>query len=133
MLGKPVKESVATGRRKCAVSSVRLREGSGQIDINGKGFEEYFPLEVQREMILAPLKKTKLEKKFSLIVRVSGGGIEGQAMATRLGISRALVKESEIFKQELKSEGFLTRDSRIKERKKYGHKKARKSYQFSKR
>lgn len=131
---KAIKESVATGRRKRAVSSVRLREGTGKIDVNGRNFSEYFPLEVQRAMILAPLKEVNHdEKKYDIIIRVSGGGIEGQAMATRLGVSRALVKENETLKQSLKPLGFLTRDPRKKERKKYGHKKARKSFQFSKR
>lgn len=131
---KTIKESVATGRRKRAVSSVRLREGNGKIDVNGRSFSEYFPLEVQRSLILSPLKEVNHdEKKYDIIIRVSGGGIEGQAMATRLGVSRALVKENETLKQSLKPLGFLTRDPRKKERKKYGHKKARKSFQFSKR
>lgn len=131
---KTIKESVATGRRKRAVSSVRLREGNGKIDVNGRSFSEYFPLEVQRSMILAPLREVNQdERKYDIIIRVSGGGIEGQAMATRLGVARALVKENEILKQSLKPLGFLTRDPRKKERKKYGHKKARKSFQFSKR
>ncbi len=131
---KVIKESVATGRRKRAVSSVRLREGNGKIDVNGRNFFEYFPLEVQRSMILAPLKEVNQDvRKYDIIIRVSGGGIEGQAMATRLGVARALVKENETLKQSLKPLGFLTRDPRKKERKKYGHKKARKSFQFSKR
>lgn len=133
MVVKSIKESVATGRRKRAVASVRLREGRGQIDVNRRSFEEYFPLEVQREMILSPLKKSGLLGKFDMIIRVSGGGIQGQASATRLGISRALVKEDEDLRHDMKVEGFLTRDPREKERKKYGHKKARKSFQYSKR
>ncbi|WP_213357697.1 30S ribosomal protein S9 [Chlamydiifrater phoenicopteri] len=129
-----IQESVATGRRKRAVSSVRLRPGTGKIDINGRTFEEYFPIQVQRDMILAPFKTTgKGEDQYDIIIRVSGGGVQGQAIATRLGISRALVKEDEANKQDLKSLGYLTRDPRKKERKKYGHKKARKSFQFSKR
>lgn len=132
-VGSKIVESVATGRRKRAVSSVRLRPGNGKIDVNGRSFEEYFTLEIQRDVILAPLKLAQLEGKFDLIVRVKGGGIEGQVIATRLGLSRALVKEDASFKQDLKGQGFLTRDPRRKERKKYGRKKARKSFQFSKR
>ncbi|WP_066483461.1 30S ribosomal protein S9 [Candidatus Chlamydia sanziniae] len=128
-----MQESVATGRRKQAVSSVRLRPGSGKIDVNGKTFKEYFPSEIQRTTILSPLKTIGNQDQFDLIIRVSGGGIQGQVIATRLGLARALLKENEESRQELKSCGFLTRDPRKKERKKYGHKKARKSFQFSKR
>jgi small subunit ribosomal protein S9 len=130
---KKIEETVATGRRKCAVSSVRLRPGSGKIDVNGKDFFEYFPLKIQQKTILAPLAQMEKENQYDLIIRVNGGGIEGQVIATRLGLARALVKENEESKQELKGQGFLTRDPRRKERKKYGHKKARKSFQFSKR
>ncbi|AID37927.1 30S ribosomal protein S9 [Chlamydia muridarum str. Nigg 2 MCR] len=128
-----MQESVATGRRKQAVSSVRLRSGNGKIDVNGKTLEQYFPLEVQRATILAPLKMLGDVNSFDLIIRVSGGGVQGQVIATRLGLARAVLQEKEDMKQELKSQGFLTRDPRKKERKKYGRKKARKSFQFSKR
>ncbi|UFX23103.1 30S ribosomal protein S9 [Chlamydia trachomatis] len=128
-----IQESVATGRRKQAVSSVRLRSGNGKIDVNGKTLEQYFPLEVQRATILAPLKMLGDVNSFDLIIRVSGGGVQGQVIATRLGLARAVLQEKEDMKQELKSQGFLTRDPRKKERKKYGRKKARKSFQFSKR
>lgn len=128
-----MEETVATGRRKTAVSSVRLRSGSGNIDVNGKKFEQYFPTEVQRQTILAPFETIGGPKKFDLIIRVKGGGIEGQVIATRLGISRALMQENEGLHPEFKSKGFLTRDSRKKERKKYGHAGARKRFQFSKR
>jgi Ribosomal protein S9 len=128
-----IQESVATGRRKQAVSSVRLRSGNGKIDVNGKTLEQYFPLEVQRATILAPLKMLGDVNNFDLIIRVSGGGVQGQVIATRLGLARAVLQEKEDMKQELKSQGFLTRDPRKKERKKYGRKKARKSFQFSKR
>lgn len=129
-----IKEFVATGRRKRAVSSVRLRPGSGKIDVNGKSFEDYFPLQIQRDIILSPLKIVgDNSEQYDMIVRVNGGGIQGQVIATRLGLARALVKEDSDTKQNLKVEGFLTRDPRKKERKKYGHKKARKSFQFSKR
>jgi small subunit ribosomal protein S9 len=126
-------ETVGVGRRKTAVSSVRLRRGSGIVDINGRGFEEHFPLQLQRDLILAPLAKFGDPTKVDLIVRVRGGGLESQAIATRLGISRALVQKDEALRSDLGQLGFLTRDSRKKERKKYGHKKARKSFQFSKR
>lgn len=128
-----LEETVATGRRKTAVSSVRLRRGTGNIDINGKTFEEYFPLEIQRNTVLAPFQKLNGNGKHDLIIRVKGGGIEGQVIATRLGVARALLSEDENLHHEFKSHGFLTRDSRKKERKKYGHAKARKRFQFSKR
>ncbi len=133
MAKAPIVETVATGRRKTAVSSVRLRPGSGKIDVNGREFTEYFPLEIQRKTILSPLQMIAAEGNFDIIIRVNGGGIEGQVIATRLGIARALVKDNETLKHDFKVEGYLTRDPRKKERKKYGHKKARKSFQFSKR
>jgi small subunit ribosomal protein S9 len=128
-----LKETIGIGRRKTAVSSVRLRKGAGIIDVNGRSFEEHFPLELQRETILAPLKKFDKPEKYDLLIRVKGGGIEAQAIATRLGISRALVENNEEIRGELKQLGYLTRDPRKKERKKYGRKKARKRFQFSKR
>lgn len=128
-----LKETIGIGRRKTAVSSVRLRRGTGIIDVNGRTFEEYFPLALQRDLILAPLNKISDPAKVDLIVRVKGGGIEAQAIATRLGISRALVQEDETVRGDLKALGFMTRDPRKKERKKYGRKKARKRFQFSKR
>lgn len=128
-----MEEIVTTGRRKTAVSSVRLRPGSGNIDINGKGFEEYFPLEIQRKTILSPFEKVGGLGKHDLLIRVKGGGVEGQVIATRLGIARALVQENINLHHTFKESGFLTRDSRKKERKKYGRKKARKRFQFSKR
>ena len=133
MTKNTIQESVATGRRKQAVSSVRLRSGNGKIDVNGKTLEQYFPLEIQRATILAPLKMLGDVSNFDLIIRVSGGGVQGQVIATRLGLAIAVLQEKEEMKQELKSQGFLTRDPRKKERKKYGRKKARKSFQFSKR
>lgn len=128
-----LKETIGVGRRKTSVSSVRLRKGNGVIDVNGRTFEEYFPLQLQRDTILAPLQKFSNPEKVDLVVRVKGGGLEAQAIATRLGISRALVQESEEIRSELKNLGYLTRDPRKKERKKYGHKGARKRFQFSKR
>lgn len=128
-----LKETIGIGRRKTAVSSVRLRRGTGIVDVNGRTMEEYFPTELQRNLILSPLSKFSDPKKVDLVIRVKGGGIESQAIATRLGISRALVQENEEIRGDLKDLGYLTRDPRKKERKKYGHKKARKRFQFSKR
>lgn len=128
-----LQERVATGRRKTAVSSVRLRPGSGKIDVNGKKFDEYFPVDIQRQTVLAPFQKLGGNGRYDLIIRVKGGGIEGQAIATRLGIARALVSEDESMRHAFKEQGFLTRDSRKKERKKYGLAGARKRFQFSKR
>lgn len=127
-------EHIGVGRRKTAVSSVRLRPGTGKFDVNGKeNLKDYFHTEFQINEILAPLKKFSTLDGFDIIIRVSGGGISAQAMATRLGIARALVTKDETLKKSLKEEGYLTRDPRMKERKKYGHKKARKGFQFSKR
>jgi small subunit ribosomal protein S9 len=128
-----LKETIGIGRRKTAVSSVRLRKGTGIIDVNGRAFEEHFPLPLQRAEVLAPLKKFDDPAKCDLIIRVRGGGVEAQAIATRLGISRALVQNNEGLRGDLKQLGYLTRDPRKKERKKYGRKKARKRFQFSKR
>lgn len=128
-----LEEKVATGRRKTAVASVRLRPGTGQIDINHKQFDQYFPVDIQRQMVLAPFQKIGGNGKFDLIVRVKGGGIEAQVIATRLGIARALLSEDESLHHDFKEKGFLTRDSRKKERKKYGLAGARKRFQFSKR
>lgn len=126
-------EIIATGRRKTAVASVRLRGGKGAIDVNGRKLEEYFPLELQRKNVLAPFEKVGGHKKYDLIIRVKGGGVEGQAIAVRHGIARALVSQDETLRQELKAEGFLTRDPRKREREKYGRAGARKRFQFSKR
>ncbi|CDZ80536.1 30S ribosomal protein S9 [Candidatus Rubidus massiliensis] len=127
------KEIVATGRRKTSVASVRLRPGSGQIDVNGKKIEQYFPLELQRRTILAPFENLNGNNQYDMIIRLKGGGVEGQVIAARLGIARALLEQDENLHQDFKEKGFLTRDSRKKERKKYGRAKARKRFQFSKR
>jgi small subunit ribosomal protein S9 len=127
------KEHIGTGRRKTAVASVRLRPGSGKIDVNGRKFEEYFLTEQQRRVVKAPFEKLASLESYDLIVRVKGGGIEGQAVATRLGIARALVLEDESRRHELKVAGYLTRDPRKRERKKYGLAGARKRFQYSKR
>lgn len=128
-----IEEIVTTGRRKTAVASVRLRNGTGKIDINGRAFEEYFPLEIQRKTVLAPFEAINGNDKYDMIIRVKGGGLEGQAIATRLGIARALVSENADLHHDFKSHGFLTRDPRKREREKYGHAGARKRFQFSKR
>lgn len=126
-------EFIGTGRRKTAVSSIRLRPGTGKVDVNGKKFEEYFPLALQRATILSPLSQVSNPESYDIIIRVKGGGIEGQVIASRLGISRALVEQNLEHRQALKSLGYLTRDSRKRERKKYGLAGARKRFQFSKR
>jgi small subunit ribosomal protein S9 len=129
-----MQEKIGIGRRKTAVASVRLRSGSGKVDINGKKFDEYFASQLQRDVISAPFKTVDSSiEKYDVIVRVRGGGLEGQAVAIRLGIARALVQESDERKHDLRVLGFLTRDSRKKERKKYGLAGARRRFQFSKR
>jgi small subunit ribosomal protein S9 len=133
-MAKTIKETLGTGRRKTAVASVRLRDGKGDINVNGKKFEEYFPSELHRNAILSPFEKTQaMVKGYDMIIRIKGGGIEGQVIAARLGIARALVKEVEERRHDLKVEGFLRRDPRKKERKKYGLRGARRAFQFSKR
>lgn len=123
-----------TGRRKEAIARVRLYHGQGRIEINGKPFEDYFPMETLRYIVNQPLKEVGAESLFDVKVNVQGGGIAGQAGAIRHGIARALVDaNAEQYKKDLKKAGFLTRDSRAKERKKPGLKKARKASQFSKR
>ena len=124
---------MGTGRRKDAVASVRLTPGKGKITINGKDIDEYFGLETLKILVRQPLVATETEGKFDIIVKAIGGGISGQAGAIRHGISRALVEADESYKAILKSSGYLTRDARMKERKKPGLKKARKASQFSKR
>jgi len=128
-----LEETLATGRRKTAVASIRLRSGSGNVDINGRKIEEYFPLEIQRKTIFSPFMKLGGHGRYDVIIRVKGGGIEAQAIAIRLGFARALVENDENLRHEFKTHGYLTRDSRKKERKKYGRAGARKRFQFSKR
>lgn len=123
-----------TGRRKDAVAAVRLVPGKGKITINGKDIDDYFGLDTLKLIVRQPLSATQTEDKFDVIVKAVGGGISGQAGAIRHGISRALVEaDEESYKAVLKESGFLTRDARMKERKKPGLKKARKASQFSKR
>jgi len=128
-----MEEFVATGRRKTAVASVRLRRGTGKVEVNGKAIEDYFVQQVQRQTVLSPLEKLNKQSQYDMIIRTKGGGVEAQSEAARLGVARALVIENEEYKQELKNEGYLTRDPRMKERKKYGQPGARKRFQFSKR
>jgi small subunit ribosomal protein S9 len=133
MAKKKLIELLGVGRRKTAVAAVRLRSGKGKIEINGREFEKYFTSSYQQEEVLAPLSKCDSSNKYDIIIRLKGGGIEAQVIAARLGISRALVVGNEDFRSTLKEVGYLTRDPRKKERKKYGLAGARKSYQFSKR
>jgi len=130
------KESIVfygTGRRKSSVARVRLVEGTGKITINGKDMDEFFGLETLKVIVRQPLTVTNTTAKYDVICTVKGGGFTGQAGAIRHGIARALNEANSEFRPELKSNGFLTRDPRMKERKKYGLKKARKAPQFSKR
>ena len=122
-----------TGRRKSSIARVRLVEGTGVITINGKNIDEYFGAETLKVIVRQPLTVTNTVAKYDVIAKVIGGGFTGQAGAIRLGISRALLEANGEFRPTLKSNGFLTRDSRMKERKKYGLKKARRAPQFSKR
>ena len=122
-----------TGRRKNAIARVRLTEGSGKITINGKDIEEFFGMETLKVIARQPLTVTNTTSKYDVIVKVTGGGFTGQAGAIRHGIARALNDANIEFRPALKQNGFLTRDPRMKERKKYGLKKARKAPQFSKR
>lgn len=123
-----------TGRRKKSVARVRLYNGTGKIQVNGRDIDEYFGLETLKVIVRQPLVLTSNENKFDIVCTVTGGGVSGQAGAIRHGISRALLEaDTEKFKLSLKQAGFLTRDPRMKERKKYGLKKARKAPQFSKR
>ncbi len=123
----------AVGRRKRASARVRMDKGTGKITVNGKTLNEYFPYFEWQEVILAPLKALAKEKDLDFSVKVNGGGKRGQADAVKLGIARALVQWNEDFKKTLKTLGLLTRDARIKERKKFGLKKARRAPQWSKR
>ncbi len=124
---------LGTGRRKSSIARVRLVEGKGNITINGKSIDEYFGEETLRVIVRQPLTVTNTLSKYDVIAKVQGGGFSGQAGAVRHGIARALNEANAEYRPVLKSNGFLTRDSRKKERKKYGLKKARKAPQFSKR
>ena len=122
-----------TGRRKKSIARVRLTEGNGTIIVNGSPLDEYFGTEILKVIVKQPLTATNTVSKYDVICKVQGGGYTGQAGAIRHGIARALVEANSEFRPILKANGFLTRDPRMKERKKYGLKKARKAPQFSKR
>ncbi|MEY2492238.1 MAG: small subunit ribosomal protein [Verrucomicrobiota bacterium] len=126
-------EIVATGRRKTSVARVRMTPGNGKIDINGRGFEEYFPTAPLQNTVLQPLQTVKLVNSYDISINATGGGATGQAGAARLAISRALLQVDGSLRATLKADGLLRRDPRMKERKKSGQPGARKRFQFSKR
>ncbi|MFO7299288.1 MAG: 30S ribosomal protein S9 [Actinomycetes bacterium] len=130
-MAKPLVQ--ATGRRKEAVARVRLREGSGQVTLNGKSLEEYFPTMAMRLRVLEPLNLTQTQGRYDIDATLDGGGTTGQADALRLGISRALVALDPELRPVLRKAGMLTRDARVVESKKYGLKKARRAPQYTKR
>lgn len=123
----------AVGRRKTSTARVYLRPGSGQITVNKRSFNDYFPLEWRRKSVTAAFDVSDTAGKFDVLVNARGGGLTGQAEAIRLGIARALVEYDEDLRKPLRDAGYLTRDDRMVERKKYGQPKARKKFQFSKR
>jgi small subunit ribosomal protein S9 len=133
MAAKATNNFLGTGRRKTSVARVRLMNGSGKITVNGRPFDNYFPLETLRATASHPLVLTATAEKLDANINVTGGGPNGQAGAVRHGIARALLKFDANLRPQLKAEGFLTRDPRMKERKKYGQPGARKRFQFSKR
>jgi len=122
-----------TGRRKCAIARVRLFPGDGKIIVNGKPYQEVFPRLLHRQLIEAPGRVTETMGSYDTTIKIRGGGLSGQATAIQHGIARALVKQNESFRSLLRQEGLLTRDDRVKERKKYGLKRARKAPQYTKR
>jgi small subunit ribosomal protein S9 len=126
-------QHLGTGRRKRSVARVFLRPGKGEITVNHRPFDNYFPTEASRTVVRQPLLATETAEKFDVLILCNGGGITGQAGASRLGIARALIEFNSELRPKLKQLGFLTRDARIHERKKYGQKGARKRFQFSKR
>ena len=126
-------QRITVGRRKTAVARVKLMDGSGKVTVNGRTIETYFPLETHRQEVLKPLQVTENLGRFDVAVVVVGGGTMGQAQAIKLGIARSLVASDEDVRPALRTHGLLTRDPRAVERKKYGQKKARKRFQFSKR
>ena len=121
------------GRRKSSIARIYIKPGKGQININDREFNDYFPVETLRTIVMQPLVLLNKEADYDISINVKGGGFKGQAEAIRLGIARALVAEDEESKPALKKEGFMTRDPRSVERKKYGRRKARRRFQFSKR
>ena len=129
----PTQEFIATGRRKDAVARIRLSAGTGVIKINGRPFEEYFKTVALQNTVLQPLEVAQVKNQYDLSVNTTGGGVNGQAGAVRLAVARALTETNAELRGPLKAEGFLTRDPRMKERKKAGQPGARKRFQFSKR
>ncbi len=127
------KQTNAVGRRKEAVTRIFLSKGDGKITVNGKDYKTYFPLVYLQNQVEAPLKTVEQSDKFDVVVNATGGGVKGQAEATKLGIARALIAVSPDYRPALKAAGLLKRDPRSVERKKPGRKKARRSFQFSKR
>ena len=121
------------GRRKTSVARIYMQPGKGKISVNNKDMQEYFPVDIMQIIVRQPLTVVDMDGKYDIKVNVDGGGVKGQAEAVRLAIARALCEVDEEFRPPLKKEGFLTRDSRMVERKKYGRRKARKKFQFSKR
>ena len=132
-MAKSTTEFLGTGRRKTSIARVRLATGSGKITVNGRAFENYFPVDTLRATASQPLTLTGTAEKLDVRVNVSGGGPNGQAGAVRHGIARALLQFDANLRPQLKAEGLLTRDPRMRERKKYGQPGARKRFQFSKR
>ena len=126
-------EFLGTGRRKCATARVRIKPGNGKITVNRHAVEQYFPIEEHRMIINEPFVSSENNEKFDVRINVQGGGIAGQANAISLGISRALLKYDAELRPTLKAEGLLTRDARVRERKKYGQPGARKHFQYNKR
>ncbi len=124
---------IAVGRRKTSVARVIIKQGSGVVTVNACPLDKYFPLETLRSEVLTPFAITETAGKYDVVANVEGGGLTGQAGAVKLGISRALVRMNEELRQTLRTNGLLTRDPRMVERKKYGQRKARKRFQFSKR
>ena len=127
------KQTNAVGRRKEAVTRVFVSKGSGKITVNDKDYKHYFPLVYLQNQVEAPLKTTDLVGKYDIVINAQGGGLKGQAEAAKLGIARVLIELNPELRPALKAAGQLTRDPRSVERKKFGHKKARRSFQFSKR
>ena len=132
-MNKSIPPVITVGRRKNAVARVKLKEGSGKITINQRDLDNYFPVDTLRGEVLKPFKATETLGRYDAQIRVMGGGSTGQAGAIKLGIARSLVAIDEDLRSNLRNAGLLTRDPRMVERKKYGQKKARKRFQFSKR
>ena len=130
---RKIEQYLGTGRRKRGIARVFLRPGSGKITVNGRTLENYFPTEAGRVPVRTPLQTVEMTDRFDLLILANGGGVAGQAGAIKLGIARALVEFNAELRSRLKKLGFLTRDPRSHERKKYGQKGARKRFQFSKR